>query len=449
MSEYTRKIVYLSQEQYETLIENRTITVDGKTVVYDANDIYITPQQTPLYPVAGATNGNFVALDSDGKIVDSGHKHSDYLTEHQTIPVQDVQIAETSIISSGIANVPIMNTNQFGVAKLSNTGVGIDSTGALRTIPAGDSSIKGGTTNYNVIVPRTQHQAIFYGLSKVAGVDLANETVTLGTYPETSKAAIRSLIGAENGDDIVKVQDTQPTAPATKIWMPETPPTSVQVPTVEEMESALAGKVDDVQVNGSSVVVDGVANIPMANIQGTPGVVKMIAGNGIGLSGQGNLTIVCAISAAIKNGTNTLTPIVPSNQHESTFYGLAKAAGDTTQSSSSNAVGTYTDNAKAAIKAMLGVVDGIQTITVSGATPSITAISNARYICGEVSTLNITPPATGICDIVFESGSTPTVLTVPNTVKFPSWFDVTALEADTTYEINIVDGVYGAVMSWE
>ena len=35
--------------------------------------------------VSGGTNGNFAALDSNGNLVDSGHKHSDYLTAHQDI----------------------------------------------------------------------------------------------------------------------------------------------------------------------------------------------------------------------------------------------------------------------------------------------------------------------------------------------------------------------------
>ena len=43
-------------------------------------------------------------------------------------------------------------------------------------------------------------------------------------------------------------------------------------------------------------------------------------------------------------------------QHESTFYGLAKAAGDSTQSASTLSVGTYTDDAKIAIRNMLGAV---------------------------------------------------------------------------------------------
>ena len=98
---------------------------------------------------------------------------------------------------------------------------------------------------------------------------------------------------------------------------------------------------------------------------------------------------------------------------------------------------------------MLGVNDVVTDITVSGTTPTITAVANTNYICGEVSTLDFTPSSTGVCNVIFESGSTATVLTLPNTVKMPEWFDANALEADTIYEISISNGIYGAVMSWQ
>ena len=94
------------------------------------------------------------------------------------------------------------------------------------------------------------------------------------------------------------------------------------------------------------------------------------------------------------------------------------------------------------------------TTTVSGATPTITGVENTRYICGECSTLTITAPASGCIDVVFESGSTPTVLTVSSAktgvtaIKWANGFDPTALEANTTYEINILDGEFGVVGSW-
>lgn len=87
-------------------------------------------------------------------------------------------------------------------------------------------------------------------------------------------------------------------------------------------------------------------------------------------------------------------------------------------------------------------------VTVSGTALTITAEAETRYVCGTVESLSFTPCASGICDIVFTSGSTPAVLTLPNTVKLPEWFTAGTLEANTTYEINILDGVYGAVMTW-
>ena len=87
----------------------------------------------------------------------------------------------------------------------------------------------------------------------------------------------------------------------------------------------------------------------------------------------------------------------------------------------------------------------VQVVTVTGSNPTITAEYNKRYVCGEVSTLTITPATQGCTDVLFTSGTTPTVLSLPNTVKMPSWFTV---EASKTYEINILDGVYGSVMAW-
>ena len=91
------------------------------------------------------------------------------------------------------------------------------------------------------------------------------------------------------------------------------------------------------------------------------------------------------------------------------------------------------------------------TVQVEGTSPTIVCEDNHRYICGEVLSLNITLPDSGIIDVVFESGTTATVLTVTPptgvTVKWMNEFDPTALEANTTYEINIVDGL-GVAGAW-
>ena len=209
------------------------------------------------------------------------------------------------------------------------------------------------------------------------------------------------------------------------------------------------GGVSDVQVNGTSVVTDGVANVPIAT-NSTLGVVMASDGLQMSSAQNGKIMLAPASSSQIKGGVKVNVTNDISKQHESVFYGLAKAAGDTTQSASSNAVGQYTESAKSAIHTMLS-----GSVSVSGTTPVITALPGIRYICGEVSTLDITLPASGCIDVVFESGSTPTVLTVTApTGKTLSWtgdFNPTELEADTVYEINaavVGDKCLGVAGAW-
>lgn len=112
--------------------------------------------------------------------------------------------------------------------------------------------------------------------------------------------------------------------------------------------------VNDVQINGTSIVDENsVANVPIAS-DSKLGVVKTDSGYGI-YQDNGVLRINASTEALTKAGTNSYKPIVPQYQHSATFYGLAKSAGDTTQSQSSNAVGTYTEEAKIAIQKMLGI----------------------------------------------------------------------------------------------
>ena len=84
--------------------------------------------------------------------------------------------------------------------------------------------------------------------------------------------------------------------------------------------------------------------------------------------------------------------------------------------------------------------------TVTGANPQITGAANTLYKCGTVSTLSFTPAATGICEVIFTSGATAAVLTLPNTVMMPEWW--TGCESNMIYDVSIMDGVYGTVMMW-
>jgi len=523
----SKQIVYLSQAQYAELIANGTITVNGVTVTYDENDIYVTPQAEP---------------------------------------VTDVRVAGTSVAANGVADVPVASTNNFGVIRVNTLkGTTIDNLGDLVIHGANENYIKAARSYGEVINPLNQHLATFYGLAKIAGdTTQPNSTNPSGTYTPEAKGAIQQMLGvsdliatAENslvaskayaigdvftangklykataaiaadgaiipavegeeiagancvetsvGEGFVKFTDypvygqggvvridgnlgielhygkTLKVHAATDVLIKagydifnpivsnnqhksvfyglakaagadekdSTLPVGQYTDTAKAAIKSMIGvNVDDVQVNGTSIMSDGIANIPIAG-NNTLGTVRTGALGVEVRSNDGVIYVNQATETDLKAGNNNYRPVCPTRQHNAVFYGLAKASGDTTQSASSNAVGVYTDNAKASIKAMLGIQDGSTgTVDVSGTTPTITAVENTRYVCGEVTSLNFTPATSGICIVRFTSGSSITVLTLPSTVKFPEWFDPTSLETNTIYEICVTDGVYGAVMSW-
>ena len=480
----------------------------------------------------------------------------------------DVQIYGTSIVENGVANIPMANDTHLGAVTVNGAyGIGrFGTNGALYINYPTSAYIKSGTNNYRPIVSALQHESTFYGLAKIAGHDEKNSELPVGQYTDNAKDKIQTMLGVS---PLIASHESDPFESAHtigelfiangKLYRAKTAlaigeyineGTNVEVVNVAEV---LDSKVKDVQVNGTSIISDGVANIPYAAYNKI-GVVQVNASRGTAMSGS-TISTFPVDSATAKAGVQAYQPITPAHQHESVFYGLAKAAGDTTQASSDNAVGTYTDNAKTSIQTMLGLngvikntdyatsstagvvkVDsdwgigmydpawsdgnygnflylspassaqikagstsykavvpntqheaifyglakaagdttqsssnnavGIYTesakssisemlnnsITVDGTAPTIIAKAGIRYVCGEVLTLNITVPSTGIIDVIFTSGSSPTVLTITPptgmTMKWANNFDPAILEANATYEINIMDGYLGVVGKW-
>ena len=157
------------------------------------------------------------------------------------------------------------------------------------------------------------------------------------------------------------------------------------------------------------------------------------------VQGKADTATVSALSDAV-NGLDSDVQGLQTTKADRSYVDtqLATKASTATATASSDGLMSSADKSK------LDAVGSI--VTVSGTTPTITAESGVRYVCGEVATLDFTPCATGVCDVVFTSGSTPTIVTLPNTVKFPD--GAFTAEANKTYEINVLDGVYGVVMAW-
>ena len=363
-----------------------------------------------------------------------------------TVPVTDVQINGSSILENGVANVPMAGTG-LGVSRIdSNFGIRIitsgDNIGKLSTYAPSDVMIQTGLNSYRPLTPVGQHKAAFFGLAKVAGYDLNGLEVTLGTYPDAALQAIQKLFGLDG-----ILGDFESSAVASKAYaIGET-----FIYNGKRYRATAAIAISDVIAPGTNCVLDPIdgryvkkTDYATAN---TAGLVK--PGSGIALEANtGKIYMDNASDAQIKSGAATNIAIPPFRQHTAAFYGLAKAAG-ADMANSSNAVGTYTQTAKTAIQTMLGIEADIPLVeTVTGATASITGMPNVRYICDTaISELTITPPASGSIVVRFTAGSN-CIVSLPQTVKLPEWFDISSLEAGTTYEIIITDGVYGGVMSW-
>lgn len=317
--------------------------------------------------------------------------------------VKDVQIKGSSIISNGTANIPEMSETVAGVVKR-GSGLYINSNGQLCSNIGTATTIKQGTASSAIAPISLQGNTAFYGLAKAAGdTTQSASSNAVGTYTTKAKTAIQTMLNVPDTSEVV----------------------------------------NDVQINSTSIISNGVADIPLASTT-TVGAVKL--GDTMSITNSGAINFRAVGASEVKAGTTYQRALSPERQHASVFYGLTKAAG-VDMKNSNNAIGVYTDEAKSAINSMLSAPE-----IISGTTPSIEAKANIQYICGECSTLNITIPANGIVDIIFQSGSTPTVLTITPptgmTIKWPGWFNPNQLEANYTYEINILNGVYGVVMLW-
>ena len=58
-----RKIVYLTETQKAELFSQGTVTSNGTTITYNANDLYITPDTAPTLPtVTSSDNGKVLRV---------------------------------------------------------------------------------------------------------------------------------------------------------------------------------------------------------------------------------------------------------------------------------------------------------------------------------------------------------------------------------------------------
>lgn len=170
----------------------------------------------------------------------------------------------------------------------------------------------------------------------------------------------------------------------------------------------LSFPVTDVQINSTSILSGGVANIPKASASDF-GVAKINTVYGIGITANGELRTSAATDAEIESKSNTAKPLVPSSINKIIMEGLGNNSLTWTDTYKSNARNTIGAEAKSTIQTL-------------SATDSITLADNTIYNGSEQTALTITLPSTVdvsfLCEIDFTSGTTATTLSYSNTIKW-------------------------------
>ena len=96
-----------------------------------------------------------------------------------SVPVTDVTVAGTSVLSQGVAEIPRGGTATWGVMRV-----------------ATDAEVLAGASAQRSNTPYRQHMATFFGLAKAAGADMASVSgAVVGQYPEAQKVAIQKMLG--------------------------------------------------------------------------------------------------------------------------------------------------------------------------------------------------------------------------------------------------------------
>ena len=295
------------------------------------------------------------------------------ISEIPTVPVTDVQVDGTSILNNGVANIPIADRSTPGVIMV---GAGMTvANGFINPATATDDHIKGGTATTRMISPSNQHKSVYYALSKLAGIDLANGSDAVGVYPDNSKQAIQKLFGFDGilgPYESDSIADKAYAIGETFIMNGKRYKATAAISLGDVLASGTNCELcpltlSDVQINNTSIIQNGIASIPKAT-NSVYGIMRV----GAGLSVYEDRVITNpATEAQMKAGTAQNVPITPFRQHLSVFYALSKLAG-VDLASETVTVGTYPANSKTAIRGLIDAV-GTSDIATDAQTQAIIA----------------------------------------------------------------------------
>ena len=142
------------------------------------------------------------------------------------------------------------------------------------------------------------------GYSPTASVDKSGKTATITITDKTGTTSAQVEDGTDGTDGVSPTVSITPITGGHRITITDKDGSH----SADVMDGT--GNVDDVQINGTSITENGVADIPIAS-NNNLGVVKTNSNKGVLTGSDGILGIRGAGSDITKNGTTTTYPLVP------------------------------------------------------------------------------------------------------------------------------------------
>jgi hypothetical protein len=191
-----------------TLTLTKTVESTTTTVVYNLpniqlgeNEVEINLALTAGDPSSGTLEDFFTANFNDAtySYTISGTIQEYSSGENYTLEISGLAVVEIGKLVDYVKKTDYATAAKPGVGRVSTSfGTQMYLNGQTFGIArATEDQIASGGNNYRPIVPLTQHLSVFYGLAKVAGVDVSNidYDTALGSYTDEAKAAIQNMIG--------------------------------------------------------------------------------------------------------------------------------------------------------------------------------------------------------------------------------------------------------------
>ena len=389
----------------ETSLANAINTHTGNTTIHVTSEDKSTwtNKQDKLTAGANITISDTGVISASGGLAEVSWGGITGTLENQTDlksalaeKVDDVKINNTSIVTSGIANIPVADASTYGVVSVNQSyGITTTSNGQLRVSQATYQTIDERTNQYRPITAAGLDYAVKAALTDGVG----------DAYTSEEQAAARTRIGAvgtsHTHDDRYYTESEIDTKLADKADSTHTHTksditdfshthTTSEITdfahthddryyTEDEIDTKLAGKVSDVQVNGTSVTSDGVANITEASPT-TYGVVKAYKQNGLGgvnLNANGVLVTTPLTEANIDSRSDVASydykPVTNSNLDYAVKAALTDGKGT-----------AYTSTEQTAARTRLGAIGDVQVDGTSVVTDGVADIPVAGSSSGGV-----------------------------------------------------------------